>query len=91
MPWAGLATRALTGLLVEDVGQWAGGSGRDIAHTLASVTVQVPVRATVVSLIPAPTNTLTGFHVQFLIWATHVCWEYVCRDGRRGRQVEFVI
>lgn len=73
MPRTGLATRALTSLLVEDVGQRAGGSGRGIAHTLAGVAVQVPVGATVVSLLPASTHTLTGFHVQFLIWATHVC------------------
>lgn len=73
MPWTGLATCALTGLLVEDMGLWTGGSRQGIAHTLAGVAVQVSIGATVVSLIPTLTYALTGFHVQFLIWATNVC------------------
>lgn len=73
MPWACLATHALTVLLVEDVVQWAGGSRQDIANALAGVEVEVSVRATVFSLKPTLTHTLTGFHVQLLIWSTHIC------------------
>lgn len=71
MPWTRLAAHALTGLLIEDVVQWTGQNRRDVANALAGVKVQVSVRATVLSLIP--THTLTGFHVQLLIWATHIC------------------
>lgn len=73
MPWTRLAARALTGLLIEDVVQRAGRSRRGVANTLAGVQVEVSVRAAVLSLIPALTHTLTGFHIQFLIWATHIC------------------
>lgn len=73
MPWTRLAAHALTGLLIEDVVQRAGGSRRHVANALAGVVVEVSVGAAVTSRILAPTHTLTGFHVQFLIWATHIC------------------
>lgn len=67
------AAGALTGVLLEDVVLRAGGRGRHAAHTPAGVPVKVPVRAAVWSLIPAPTHTLTGLHVQLLILTTHIC------------------
>lgn len=73
MPRTRLATRALTGLLIEDVVQRAGGGKRGVADALAGVQVEVSVRAAVLSLSPALTHTLTGFHIQLLIWATHIC------------------
>lgn len=72
MPWTRLATCALTGLLIEDMVQRAG-SKRDVANALAGVTVEVSVRPAVLNLIPTLTHTLAGFHVQDLIWATHIC------------------
>lgn len=73
MPRTRLATCALAGVLIEDVVLWARGSRQDVANTLAGVAVEVPVGTAVLSLIPATTHTLTGFHVQFLIRATHIC------------------
>lgn len=73
MSWACFATHALTVLLVEDVVLWAGGSRHDVANTLAGVEVEVSVRATVFSVKPMLTHTLAGFHVQLLIWSTHIC------------------
>lgn len=73
MPRTRLATCALTGLLIEDVVQWARRSRRGVADALAGVVVEVTVRAAVLALIPMLTHTLTGFHIQFLIWATHIC------------------
>lgn len=71
MPRTRLATRALTGLLIEDMVGWADESGWDVANALAGVEVKVSIRATVLCL--ALTHTLTGFHIKFLIWATHIC------------------
>ena len=73
MPRTCLATCALAGVLVEDVVLRAGGSGQNVANTLAGVAVEVPVGTAVLSLIPARTHALTGFHVQFLIGAAHIC------------------
>lgn len=73
MLWTGLHACALTGLFVEDVVHWTGLSGRGSAHTLAGVAVEVTIRTTVLSLTPMLTHTLTGFNVQFLIWAANIC------------------
>ncbi len=73
MPWTCLATHALTGVLIENVAQWAGGSRWDVANALALVDVEVSVRATILSLRSMLTHTLTGFHVKVLSWATHIC------------------
>lgn len=83
VPRAYLNTCTLTGLLVEDMVEWAGRSRWSAANTLAGVAIKMLVRAAVLSLVPAPTHTLTGFYIQFFIWATHICREYICRDGRR--------
>lgn len=73
VPGTRLAACALTVLLIEDVVQGAGRSGADVANAPAGVGVTVLVWAAVLSLIPALTNTMTGFYVQFLIGATHIC------------------
>lgn len=84
MSGACLATRALTGLFVEDMVHRAGRSRGHVANTLASVVVEVSVRATVMCLIPLLTHTLTSLHVQFLISATHICGGHVCRGGEEN-------
>lgn len=78
-----LNTCTSTGVFVEDVVERAGESRRHFTNTLAGVAVKVLVKSAGLSLIPASTHTLTGFHVQFLIWAAYICREYVCRDGIR--------
>ena len=87
MPWTCLDTDALTSLLVEDMVERAGGR-RDIANTLAGIAVEILVRATVLNMIPVTTHTLTGLHIEFFIWATHICCKYVCREGRRERDTQ---
>lgn len=76
MLWTCLSTSALTGVSVEDVVEWAGGS-RQGANTLAGVTVEMLVGAAALSVFPASTRTLTGFNIQLLIWTAHICREYV--------------
>lgn len=73
MPRACPHAYTLTGLLVEDLVEGAGESRRHAANTLAGVAVEMLVRATVQTLITAPTHALTGFNVQLLIWATQIC------------------
>lgn len=70
-----LAARALAGVLVEDVVERTEGGGRRVADAPAAVVVQVSVGAAVPGLIPAPTHTLTAFHVQMPVRAAHLAGE----------------
>lgn len=78
MPRTRLAARALTGLLVEGVVWRTGRRRRRVTDTLAGVSVQVSVWATVLVLVPLLTDTLTGFQVQYFIRAANFCRERVC-------------
>lgn len=81
MPRTRPGARALTALLAEDVVWRAGGSGQGAADALAGVRVQVLVGGAAVSREVALAHTLTGLHVEFFIWATHVCGEHLCGEG----------
>lgn len=82
VPRACPGAHTLTALLVEDMVWRAGGTGQRVANALAGIQVEVVVGAAVVSRNVALTHALTGFHIEFFIWATNICREHVWREGR---------
>lgn len=81
MPGTCPGALALAALPVEGMVRRAGGSRQAAADALTGIGVQVLLGAAVVSRNVALTHALTGFRIEFFIWATHICGEHLCREG----------